>query len=209
MKTYSHSDPELLIARSHPWNYALSDPSHVYYDLKMEPERIRTSLEDFVALGQNVATTAFYELIEWLNGPDSALESNDCGARPIHENRNTNFPKKFECTARLMILFRDLPLNLVDGNTVWLEDAVQRYLHNIDPEFEWSVVGTTLVPANYVTLELPESDQRGKQLLLSFWAWGDDDDEIWSNLGRTFANAQQALVEVSNDIHQASSVRGT
>ena len=200
MKTYTHSTTELLTPRSHPWTQALSDTSHRYYDLKAEPGKIRTALEDFLNLGTNPATETFYGLLQWLNGPQSALESNDCGARSPKTNQNPIFPKGLECTARLMILFRDLEHNLSAENTSWLEDAIQHYLKQIDTDFDWGVVGTTLVPATFVTLPLPEPMQAGKQLLLSFWAWGDDETDVWANLARAFSNTEVALQEVSRDV---------
>lgn len=200
MKTYTHTTTETLIPRSHPWTQALADPSHRYYDLKAEPAKIRTALEDLLNLGTNPATETFYGLLEWLNGPQSALESNDCGARPLRPNKNPTFPKNIECTARLMILFRDLEHNLSVENTSWLEGAMQHYLLQIDTDFAWGVVGTTLVPATFVTLPLPESMRVGKQLLLSFWAWGDDETEVWANLARVFSNTETALKEVSREV---------
>jgi hypothetical protein len=52
-----------------------------YVDLKADPSRIRTALEDFVPWSHHAAIDDFYTLVEWLNGSHSTLESNDCGSR--------------------------------------------------------------------------------------------------------------------------------
>lgn len=209
MKNYTYPDDEIRVARSHPWTRAISDPSHRYYDFNADPGPIRIALEDFVALGQNEASEAFYELVEWLNSPVTALESNDCGAGLPRKNTNKAFPKGLECTARLMILYRHLPANLSREHINWLEAATQHYLTSIDPLFEWAVVGTSVVPANYISLPIPESEQAGHQLVLRFWAWGDNEVELMSNLARAFRNTTEALIGVSREVTEsANSVNG-
>ena len=202
MKVFTHSSGELSVPRSHPWSQSAYDPSHRYYDFKLHPELVRTSLEDFLPLSKWSAIERFYELVEWLNGPDSVLESNDCGTHGSKPNRSRNFAKPLECDARLMILFRDLPYNLYRENVEWLERATQRHLSSIDQTFEWGVVGTTVVPANYVTIPVPEEQQAGFQLVLTFWAWGDSDDEVMENLGRVFVNVRSALSGVCDEIKE-------
>src|ERR1051326_9278811 len=104
-----------------------------------------------------------------------------------------------------MILYRHLPTNLPHSMMEWLEGATHHYLRPLDPSFEWGVVGTTIMPVNYTTLPIPELDQRGFQLMLTFWGWGDSEAEVMENLGRTFTNVQAALVNVSREIIQSTS----
>jgi hypothetical protein len=207
MKTFEHPDEESTVHRAHPWTVAISDPNHRYYDLKTEPGLIRSSLEDFIPWSHLAAIETFYAFLEWLNGADSLLESNDCGTRGPRPNRNENFPKALECTARLMILYRTLPNNTLSGGVKWLADATRHYLLAIDPMFEWGVVGTTLKPTTYVTLPGTEVEQAGYQLMLTFWAWGDTEDEVMANLGRTFTNAQVALKEVCREVSESTAGR--
>lgn len=204
MKTFTHPDDEMQNARAHPWTLAISDPRHRYYDFKSDPSSIRTVLEDFVALGKNEASEAFYDLVEWINSTNSVLESNDCGCGLPQSNANKAFPKDLGCTARLMILYRHLSLNLSRENVAWLEAAVQHYLSKIDTSFNWAVVGTSVVPATYVTLPVPESEQAGHQLVLRFWAWGNSEAELMSNLARAFRNTAQALAEVSCEVKEST-----
>ena len=200
MKVYTHLEDLITVARSHPWTQALSNPNQKYYDFKSSPELIRTSLEDFLPLNQWSGTEKFYDLLEWLNGSDSLLESNDCGTRGFKQNTNTNFPKMLECSARLMILYRNLNYNLSEQNINWLERRTHNYLESIDIHFEWGVVGTSIIPATYITLPLPDHEQVGSQLLLQFWAWGDSDLEVMDNFGRISINVKDALIEVCRDV---------
>jgi hypothetical protein len=204
MKTFEHQDEEPSIPRSHPWTIALSDPSHRYYDFKKRPELIRSSLEDFTPWSGLPVIDGFYDLLEWLNGPDSLLESNDCGTRGPTENRNPGFAKALEWTVRLMILYRHLPNNTLKEAAHWLADATRHYLKATDPAFEWGVVGTTLKSTNFVTLPVPEQEQAGTQVMLTFWAWGDTDVELQANLRRVFRNTHTALIDVCREISKST-----
>jgi hypothetical protein len=190
MRTYQRSDPTAAI-RAHPWTDASANAEYRYRDFRAEPSLIRTSLEDFVPFAEWPATERFYRLLEWINDDDSIIESNDCALEGPAKNTSAGSTKALESTGRLMILWRDLPLNLIAGNAEWLEAALHRHLNELDPEFEEGAVGITIYPVRYVTL--PPSRQDGFQVMISFWAWGDDDAEVMTNLDRAFANIDAAL----------------
>lgn len=204
MKNFVHPDDEPDSIRSHPWTTALSNSAHRYYNFRAEPKLIRTSLEDFSPLANWPAIENFYQLVEWINSETSLFESNDCGTKGPGPNRSPKFPKLRECTARLMILFRELELNLSLQAVTWLADATRFYLDMTDVGFEWGVVGTTIRKVQYVSLPLPESGQMGYQLMLTFWAWGDTDSEVMDNLGRTFRNMQKGLAGVAEEVRQTT-----
>ncbi len=92
-----------------------------------------------------------------------------------------------------MVLWRDLPLNLIRDNTEWLRGAIHDRLSEVDPSLDFGAVGTTIYPVRYTTLPLPEAQQEGFQLMLSFWAWGDTTEEVMDNLARTLRNLSEAL----------------
>ena len=202
MKTYRHSDPQGDIPRSHPWNIAAHDPTHKYYDFKAQPELIRFSLEDFVPWKHYAAIERFYGLLEWINGPDSQLESNDCAFRDPSPNTNPNFSKTLQCSDRLMILYRDLKLNTEPEYIQWLTDASHHYLNQSDPDFVLGCVGTTIMQAHFTSLP-PTEKQSGHQLQLLFWAWGDGEVETMGNLDRLFKNLTLALRGVSDEIRDS------
>jgi hypothetical protein len=200
MKTYKRARSALDPARAHPWTDAASNPESRYYDLKAEPWLVRTSLEDFTPWDGVEAVGTFYRLLEWLNAPGGALESNDCEFTGPHDNPTARVGKAQECSGRLMILYRDLPLNLSLPRVEWLEDAALRHLARIDPEFECGAVGTTIMNVQYVELPVTDEDQLGYQLMLSFWAWGDTEAETMVNLARLFENLSGALRVTSAEI---------
>ena len=92
MNVYEHNDPDSLIPRSHPWIDGESDPTHRYYDFRTSPELIRSSLEDMQEWSTYPATETFYRLLEWLNGPESVFESNDCAFILVRVQGETNNP---------------------------------------------------------------------------------------------------------------------
>ena len=200
MKTYKRETCALETPRAHPWTDAASNSGSRYHDFKAEPQLVRTSLEDFTPWSDGEAVGTFYLLLEWLNAPDGALESNDCEFTGPHDNPSPQFRKAQECSGRLMILYRDLPLNLSYSHVDWLEGTAHRHLARIDPEFEWGAVGTTIMRTQYVGLPVPDEDQMGYQLMLSFWAWGDTEAETMAHLDRLFGNLSRALHETSAEI---------
>lgn len=197
MKTFDFTGADPDDVRSHPWTVATDDPACRYYDLKARPALIRTSLEDFLPWSDRPAIETFYELVEWLNGSESILESNDCAFQGPSVNLTAGFPKALEATGRLMILWRELPINLSRANIEWLRAGLHRFLNETDRELEHGAVGMTIFRVRF--LALPESDDRnlGFQLMLSFWSWGDSDDEVMTNLARTIRNLSDALRAVA------------
>ena len=87
--------------RGHPWRGSQYSDEVEYYDFKKNPELIRTSLEDFKPYADQAATNRFYELLEWLNGPDSFLETNDYAFRGPAPNENPKMAYPLECHAKV------------------------------------------------------------------------------------------------------------
>jgi hypothetical protein len=205
MQVYEHNDPDSLRPRAHPWTDSESDPAHKYYDFRARPELIRSSIEDLQQWSRYSATETFYRLLEWLNGSQSALESNDCAFSGATANISTEFSKRLQCSGRLMMLYRDLSLNTSPEQMRWLINGVAHAMRAIDPAFEWGAIGATITSVRFITLPGPPERQRGQQLMLSFWAWGDDEPEVMTNLDRTFRNLTIALQQVSDEIRRSSS----
>ena len=202
MKTCEYSGEALAAVRSHPWTDAVSSAAFRYLDLRASPSLIRTSLEDFVAWSGEPAIEVFYLLLEWLNGATSTLESNDCAFTGPHRSERVEVGKAFECSGRVMVLFRDLARNLAPPELAALTRSLHRALAPADPDFEDGVIGTTLVPVRYLRLPVPEDAQLGAQLMLSFWAWGDTSAACMRNVGRALENLSRALRDVDGNSHQ-------
>ncbi len=176
--------------RSHPWTNAVASSESRYYDLKAEPQLIRTSLEDFVPWSHYGAVIRIYELLEQLNGTASVFESNDCAFTPPGESEAPPLGD-VQCSGRLMILYRDLSLNRSRRRIEELKHALHVRLAGIDPDLEPGMIGTTLVPIRL--LALPVTSQLGVQLMISFWAWGSSEADAMDNLDRVLRNLSQAL----------------
>ena len=182
MKTCEYDGDPFDAPRSHPWTTAESNAEYRYYDLKAEPARIRTSLEDLVPWSHWAAIEKIYALIVWLNGPDCVLESNDCAFTGPHPNDILSFAKSLQCSGRIMVLYRSLAENLSRDRIEALKDALHPRWMAIAPAFEWGMIGTTIVPVRFTTLPGNGNAQLGHQLMISFWAWGDGETELSDNL---------------------------
>lgn len=201
MKTCEYAGAPFEDARSHPWSDTRVASSARYYDLITSPEHIRSSMEDFKPWAQYPAIETFYALLERLNHKNSILESNDCAFDGPHANETAGSDAALECSGRVMLFFRVLTRNTGGADVLWLKNELHHALGALDPEFVSGVVGTTLVPVRY--LRLPETDdqQLGRELMISFWAWGDTEADNMRNLGRLLKNLTQAVRQVMSSPH--------
>ena len=204
MRIYEHTDPGSLCLRAHPWTTSATDPTHRYYDFRAKPELIRSSIEDLQKWSTCPATETFYRLLDWLNGAESDLESNDCAFSGATANTSPALSGRLQCSGRLMILYRDLSLNTSPTQMDWLINATAHAMRELDPVFEWGAVGLTITPVRFTTLPGPPERQQGQQLMLSFWAWGENEREVMTNLDRTFHNLTAALHLISDEIRRPS-----
>lgn len=185
--------------RTHPWSFGKDDPTHLYRDFKQQPSLIRTALEDFVPLGQRPAIETFYQFLEWVNGPESALETYDCATRPPSLHQNKVSSKLLCISGRVMLLCRDLELNTREDCTIWITRAFHHYIGQQEPDLppEAAVVAVSHQPAKFTLGDLNEL-KAGHQVFLSWWAFGDDESEVFSNLDRAFNAIKDATVSVSD-----------
>lgn len=190
------SDPSSLERRTHPWHGSIANPEHRHYDLRAQPELIRTALEDWRDWEHYPATETFYRLLEWVNGPESHLESSDCAFSAPAANETAGFDKALQCSARVMLLFRDLPQNADQAQLHHLTHSVARALSEEEEAFAWGVIGVTIVPVQFLELPGTEEDQLGAQLMLSLWAWGDTESETLANLNRALVALTTAIQRV-------------
>jgi hypothetical protein len=195
--TCEYAGEPLQEPRSHPWQDVAGKPDCRYYDLKAHPERIRTSLEDFRPWSHYTAIQGFYALLEQLNDAKSKLESNDCAFSGPGENEELSIAKPFQCSGRLMVLFRRLAHNTDEARVARLKLALHRELAGDDIAFRWGIIGTTVVPVRYLELPGSPTQQLGSELMLSFWAFGDSEADTMVNLARLFENFSRALLKLS------------
>ncbi|MDH4186681.1 MAG: hypothetical protein OEV08_06770 [Nitrospira sp.] len=203
MKVYEHNDPDSLRPRSHPWVDGEFNPQHCYYDFRAHPELIRSSIEDMREWDSYPAIETFYQLLEWLNGPESVFESNDSAFNSPTAATRTQSSTPRHCSGRLMILYRNLALNTEPTQIHWLTNAAAHAARRTDPAFESGAIGATITSVRFITLPRHPALQQGQQLMLSFWAWGKDEPEVMANLNRTLKNMTQVLRGLSNEIRRS------
>ena len=193
MKTCEYAGVPFTEPRSHPWVDAAGHPDYRYYDLTATPGHIRSSLEDFRPWSGHAAIDEFYALLEEINQPTSPFESNDCAFTGPHDNDQPAFSQALQCSGRVIVLFRELRQNTVKTEVERLAVQLHHELAGIDRDFPWGMIGTTLIPVRYLMLADRDGGQRGWQLMISFWAWGDTVADTMANLSRLFRNLTLAL----------------
>jgi len=202
MKVYYDRKQETWHGRTHPWVSATYDPEGRYYNFIKEPELIRASLEGFRDLGHLSSVTRFYELLEWVNGPESLLETNDCAIRPPRDNKDQTYPFKREFIARVMVFFRDYPLNVRPDTCMWLSAAFEEYLKPMDPGWDGACVGITRFPTLFEAMP-QDQERQGFIQQLHVWAWGNDDAEANENMARTWNNVLSVCRSISEEVKEA------
>ncbi len=200
MQTVEYAGPPLPL-RSHPWTDAVENSQFRHYDLIHEPALIRTALEDLLPWQDTAAIERFYTLLEWINGRAGIFESNDCEFTGPQPNPYPHVAATQVCSGRIMILFRDLTRNLPTAAMPTFAQQLHGALAPADPNFGRGMISTAIVPVRFLAVPQPSngttSSQLGAQLMVSFWAWGDSDDETFINLDRTLQNLSVALRTVS------------
>jgi hypothetical protein len=200
---YADSNPNDPV-RLHPYEGSVYGGDVDYYNFRESPELIREKLEDFKPFEHQKAIQRFYEGLEWLNSNASKLESNDSAfAGPRPNDNSPGFKTTLQCSGRVMVFYRTLPLNLISAKTDWLLRATNHFSKSLDPKFNRGALGLSFMDTAFVDLR----NAIGKELQIQFWAFGDTEEETWNNLKRVFDNLFGALKAVSYQIvkqsHQA------
>lgn len=201
MIAYYAKELNSSVPRAHPWTVAEINDRHRYVDFKFEPHLIRTVLEDWTPFSSEPFAETFFQLLEWLHGPSGQLESNDCAFRPAAPNRDKQFHFAMRCDGRLMILFRDLVKNTQSASVDWLLNESMRTLNNVDRDFVSGAVGFSFMKAVYMAFgSNPKQGALGHQVMLSFFAYGDDRTATRASMYRVLTNVHSALVKVDDRI---------
>ena len=209
--------------REHPWTVSELDPRAQYYNLREHPELISEVLEDFKSYEQHEAIQWFYEILRWINGPDSKLESSDCRFTSPRENvQRDKFSWQLVCAGRLMFFFREITRNLskIDPNwvslrradnriplytpneaVVWLGETSKAVLESLYTDVWWPVIQIHLFPVFYRNAPGDEADKFGFQVVYEFHTWADNEDDLFSHdLKVIFSAINQCLRFLSSKI---------
>jgi hypothetical protein len=207
--------------RLHPYRAGGDSPTG-YLDFVKNADQISTALEDFRPFSDRSAVQGFYDFLQWLNGSESYLQSSDCAFRPPAPHQDTNSHSNLSAVGRIFIMFRDLQLNCSALHTDWLCKQLMDHLSAIDPDMSAAegVVGFTLNPALHLDLAkgiwhpsgefeaAPDSPGFGRQLMLTFYVYGNDENHVFDNLDRVFRNIWSACRSLSQEVHEAISAGG-
>lgn len=193
-----------------PWDQSDYVEGGRYYDFRKEPVIISEVLEDFAPLAGYESVQQFYDLLRWMNSPESPYETNDSRLRPSKKNHQRDLAdKELVRDGMMMFFFRDPTLNLSADSQLW-EAKFQRYevdqqdikptpnefllrfiqqcmneLLKINPDSQTDCVGIQLLPTYYLNASVGEHQKYGNQIAFRFWVWGDSDEEIMANLKLT------------------------
>ena len=192
---------EIPPGREHPWTPPDNNPEAKYCDFKAQPEQIPLVLEDFKPWAHYPGIPRFYELLAWLNGSESVLESNDCGLRPPRRDQATPDPIRqvFDSDpivihGRLTIIFRNLVWNTSPPTIAALKKHIHDGLLNSTNNFpscvkvgEWAHLFTAI-------------NKEGNAVILTFWAWGGDEAQAMENLRATFDLIHGCLKWISDGV---------
>jgi len=187
--------------RAHPWSRAESNENEVYIDFKAHPKKIRTTLEDLIPFNRKTFANKFYELLEWLNGKSSNIESNDCAFVGASENIDAQFPYKIRCSGRLMVLFRDIERNCYRQDIDWLMISAEKTIQAINPSFKAGAIGLSRVPAIYKELgNSSTSGALGEQVMFSLFAYGKNANQCYKHMEKVVLCLHRALEIMNRDM---------
>lgn len=197
MDTFIHCGMDGTVRRDHPYAFTPLDPESRYVDFKLWPELIPSTLEDFAPVRETAAAGEFFALVRRLNSPDSILETNDCTFKPPGPNSSPDYPMPFESSGRLMLLYRDQPLNQDRQAVALLTEACNFFLREADPSLRWGAVRISHDKMSLGLLRAHGLPSEADQVTLNFWAWGRDPDEVLENARRVFAAISSALDHIN------------
>lgn len=201
MDAFTSSQHDNSVLRSHPWTDMHSDKNSIYRDFKKNPALIRTSLEDFTPLKKWVFVESFYALIEWINSPLCLLESNDCTFNVVEENHDQQYDYAKKCSARLMILFRDIPENCQQRSIDWLMQNILQSVASTKPNFRAGAICLSQNETCYLALgDSPDTGGMGQQLVLTFFAYGKNERRCYDNMNQVISIAHSCLKRVNKQI---------
>jgi hypothetical protein len=187
--------------RQHPWTFVVTKPEERYVDFKAHPDQIALVLSDFKPWSNYSAIQTFYSLLAWLNGPDSVLESNDCGLRPPRKDagapnliRNAFDADPIVMHSRLTVIFRDLTRNVSVSAVNRLKTSIHNCLRDNAENIpavvtvgEWAHFFTTI-------------NKEGQAVTLLSWSWGKDEAMAMVHLNTTFRAIHVCLRSISDSM---------
>ena len=173
-----------------------------YYDFNNHPELIREVLEDFKEWEHFQGVQLFYEMLEWVNGPASHFETNDCTMKGPHPNAIKAVSSPLTGGGRLMFFFRELRFNLSEEKVSWLREMMQYILESL-PGNDFTYAQLCFFETLFTELPGTELEKIGKEVVIEFWAWGGTNEEVMSNFKLIVSNILSAFKQLSAEIRES------
>lgn len=191
--------------RSNPWGKtSYEERAGFYSDFINHPELITEVLEDFKPHEDKEAVLTFYAFLKWINGPDSALETNDCALREsVIANTDSLFKFTHKIDGRIEFFLREYQYNCNKKITTWLMRMSSLYLQVEGPDFFNALIDIQLAPTDFITL--PAEQGNGHRIRLTFNAYGNGEGEVWSTLNTTFNNIFESTKRLNRAISEGDS----
>jgi hypothetical protein len=222
MRVFLEAPTEEEGVRRQPWTVSERDPGARYYNFRERPELIREVLEDFKPWEHYEGVRRFYELLEWLNGEESKLETSDCRfTGPIRNTQRDQFPWELACGGRLIFFFRQLTRNLSDDVSGWmvgkrggmspplyepnkyvrwLAESSHQMLSSVDGDFWWPVVQIHYFPSFFADAPGEESQKFGYQVVYEFHTWADTEEDIFHDFNSLINIFRGCLTAISSEV---------
>ena len=201
MDAFTAKQTEHTEGRSHPWTTMTTDESSIYMDFKKNPKLIRSSLEDFQPFNKWPFVDTFYSLVEWLNSSSSLLESNDCTFNAAEENPDKQYPYAQKCSARLMILFRDIEENCQQRSIDWLIQNILESVAGTKLGFRAGAICLSPSTTCYLALgDKVDTGGMGQQVILTFFAYGKNEQRCYENIQQVISHAEHCLKKVNKKL---------
>ncbi len=177
--------------RTHPWTITDYEGRQGFYTNFIEhPEQIPQVLEDFKPHDHQPGVKCFYGFLQWINGAESFLETNDCAlSESVVLNPDRLIKRTHKIEGRVELFIREHALNANNAAVTWLFRMLSFYLQIQRPNFYDGFVTLQLAPTSFVELA-DQSD--GHRIRLTFNAYGDGEDDTWAALSIVFSNIWEA-----------------
>lgn len=179
--------------RVHPYRKVHHDERGRYVDFKRDPDLIESALEDFVPHAAHAGVQQFYGLLRYINRPDAAFETTDCGlSQKLYVSSNSPFPRKAGWVGgRLMLMWRDTAKNCREKPVAWLQSQFLRQFKRLRKRYD--CIGFVLGP--FPTI-FSESGARGYQIDVEFAMWGDSYEEALDRLPDVVSALEKVVQQV-------------
>lgn len=171
-------------SRPHPWKVSAHDPNAKFFDCLKRPDLVRTSLEDFIPYAHQPAIERFFEMVEWMCGPETLWETTESKFWPPSTHSNRFFSQyPITCSGRLVFFCRDHSWQC--RHSAWAFDNLLKRLVQREPTPPNACVGVFMFPIQFLSLseDCCQTAPECRALGVRCYGFGRNDDEVFNAFG--------------------------